>query len=146
MLMEFSLIRPDTWTRFPSSTYTCESKTQWLESLLNLGHCRQLTEEMTTSHCSVPFRGAQIEKMIVSHLLDFIFNLTDFSRVTHTLISPSWRTLSSMCVVMWVSVLEMLHVSSHWYFSAQHATSVSTLLLTHCMFVWAEQEMSSVSE
>lgn len=73
--------------------------------------------------------------MAVSYLLNFIFKSTDFSSGTHSNF-PSWRSLSSACVVFWVSVLLMLHVSSHWYFSAQHAASVS-MLLSICLWLIA---------
>lgn len=73
--------------------------------------------------------------MAASHLFDFIFNPTDSSSHTDSNL-PSWRSLSSVCLVIWVSVLKKPHVSSHWYFSAPHAASVS-MLLSSCFWLAA---------
>ena len=94
---------------------------------------------MRTSHSAVLFkRRTDSTKKRGSNLLDFIFSPTDWSWSHTDSNFPSWRSLSSVCLVIWVSVLEILHVSSHWYFSAQHAASVSMLLsvcswLTACL-------------
>lgn len=148
MLMEFSLICPDTSTRFPPQVTL---KLMWIQNAmvrftfkfrsLQTAHSRN---DDFSLHSAFQ-RSTDIKYDSKSFIGLYI--QPDRLQQSHTDPNfPSWRTLSSMCVVLWVSVLEMLHVSSHWYFSPQHATSVSTLLLTRCMFVWAEQEMSSVSE
>lgn len=62
--------------------------------------------------------------MAGGNLSDCISNLTDFQntvgagrrRHAHSNF-PSWRSLSGVCLAIWVSVLKTLHVSSHWYFS-----------------------------
>lgn len=53
--------------------------------------------------------------------------------VTQSLISPCWRSLSSIRLVFWVRVLKMLHVS----FSVPHAASVRMLPLSICFWLTA---------
>lgn len=53
---------------------------------------------------------------------------------SHRLWFPKLK--ESVQCVSYLSVLEMLHVSSSWYFSAQHAASVS-MLLSICFWLTA---------